>query len=233
MKKIEEMTEQEVLALREEDIQLLTHRNLIEKGVKILSCPNKALLEEVEQPNIPCYSVPFMDGYAFTDLYEALEFSRVMKSLKSIRRVEYDWSKLGSKYPYLRPLKDRPLFTLSDFDIIYSHAYSFEKYNEVLSSCLEFEKRKQEYEEEQKAYEEFMKIFNDERQLIDEQVYKVQYKYRKLQKMVDLFANVYYPASDEDEQKAIESMHRSYLMSDEEKAYILSRYKEYQTNKED
>lgn len=68
MKGITEMTEQEILALTEEDVQKLIKLRMMEEGIKIMDKPEVPELFEIEPADLKVFTIPFFEGYAFTDL---------------------------------------------------------------------------------------------------------------------------------------------------------------------
>ncbi len=102
MKGFTEMTEQEILALTEEDVQKMIKLRMMEEGIKIMDKPKIPELFEIEPADIQYFSIPLLDGFAFTDINEATKVAEILKSAKSLRKVDYDWNKLGSDYKFLK-----------------------------------------------------------------------------------------------------------------------------------
>lgn len=65
------MTEQEILALTEEDVQKLIKLRMMEEGIKIMDKPEVPELFEIEPADLKVFTIPFFEGYAFTDMEEA------------------------------------------------------------------------------------------------------------------------------------------------------------------
>ena len=89
MKGFTEMTEQEILALTEEDVQKLIKLRMMEEGIKIMDKPKIPELFEIEPADIQYFSIPLLDGFAFTDINEATKVAEILKSAKSLRKVDY------------------------------------------------------------------------------------------------------------------------------------------------
>lgn len=64
MKGITEMTEQEILALTEEDVQKLIKLRMMEEGIKIMDKPEVPELFEIEPADLKVFTIPFFEGYA-------------------------------------------------------------------------------------------------------------------------------------------------------------------------
>lgn len=95
MKGFTEMTEQEILALTEEDVQKLIKLRMMEEGIKIMDKPKIPELFEIEPADIQYFSIPLLDGFAFTDINEATKVAEILKSAKSLRKVDYVGINLG------------------------------------------------------------------------------------------------------------------------------------------
>lgn len=103
------MTDQEILALTEEDVQKLIKLRMMEEGIKIMDKPKIPELFEIEPADIQYFSIPLLDGFAFTDINEATKVAEILKSAKSLRKVDYDWNKLGSDYKFLKRVRNTSL----------------------------------------------------------------------------------------------------------------------------
>ena len=78
------MTDQEILALTEEDVQKLIKLRMMEEGIKIMDKPKIPELFEIEPADIQYFSIPLLDGFAFTDINEATKVAEILKSAKSL-----------------------------------------------------------------------------------------------------------------------------------------------------
>lgn len=109
MKGITEMTEQEILALTEEDVQKMIKLRMMEEGIKIMDKPKIPELFEIEPADIQYFSIPLLDGFAFTDINEATKVAEILKSAKSLRKVDYDGINLGVITSSLKRVRDTSL----------------------------------------------------------------------------------------------------------------------------
>lgn len=75
---------------------------MMEEGIKLLDKPKVPELFEIEPADIQYFSIPLLDGFAFTNIEEATKVAETLKNAKSLRKVDYDWNKLGSEYKYLK-----------------------------------------------------------------------------------------------------------------------------------
>lgn len=78
----------------------------MEEGIKLLDKPKVPELFEIEPADTQYFSIPLLDGFAFTDIEEATKVAEILKSAKSLRKVDYDWNRLGSEYKYLKRVND-------------------------------------------------------------------------------------------------------------------------------
>lgn len=100
------MTEQEILALTEEDVQKIIKLRMMEEGIKIMDKPKVPELFEISPADVQIFTIPILDGFAFTDMEEVTKVAEVLQNVNSLRKVDYDWNKLGSDYKYLTKKND-------------------------------------------------------------------------------------------------------------------------------
>ena len=221
MKGITEMTEQEILALTEEDVQKMIKLRMMEEGIKIMDKPKIPELFEIEPADIQYFSIPLLDGFAFTDINEATKVAEILKSAKSLRKVDYDWNKLGSDYKFLKKSERYKFNGNSDFDIISGWAYS-----KISNFAAQNKVMKEQAAKDQKEYDEKMQEASGIISEISGWVKEVKVKYERLNRLTYKFATDYYPLSDHNEDMAMKFMAKAYSFTDEEKEYILQNYKE-------
>lgn len=227
MKGFTEMTEQEILALTEEDVQKLIKLRMMEEGIKIMDKPKIPELFEIEPADIQYFSIPLLDGFAFTDINEATKVAEILKSAKSLRKVDYyDWNKLGSDYKFLKNSEKYKFNGNSDFDIISGWAYSDELYAKISSFAAQNKVMKEQAAKDRKEYDEKMQEASGIISEISGRVKEVKVKYERLNRLTYKFATDYYPLSDHNEDMAMKFMAKAYSFTDEEKEYILQNYKE-------
>ena len=214
------MTEQEILALTEEDVQKLIKLRMMEEGIKIMDKPKIPELFEIEPADIQYFSIPLLDGFAFTDINEATKVAEILKSAKSLRKVDYDWNKLGSDYKFLKNSEKYK------FDIISGWAYSDELYAKISSFAAQNKVMKEQAAKDRKEYDEKMQEASGIISKISGRVKEVKVKYERLNRLTYKFATDYYPLSDHNEDMAMKFMAKAYSFTDEEKEYILQNYKE-------
>ena len=215
MKGFTEMTDQEILALTEEDVQKLIKLRMMEEGIKIMDKPKIPELFEIEPADIQYFSIPLLDGFA-----------EILKSAKSLRKVDYDWNKLGSDYKFLKKSEKYKFNGNSDFDIISGWAYSDELYAKISNFAAQNKVMKEQAAKDQKEYDEKMQEASGIISEISGWVKEVKVKYERLNRLTYKFATDYYPLSDHNEDMAMKFMAKAYSFTDKEKEYILQNYKE-------
>ena len=221
MKGITEMTEQEILALTEEDVQKLIKLRMMEEGIKIMDKPEVPELFEIEPADLKVFTIPFFEGYAFTDMEEANAVAEALRNAKTLRKVEYDWNKLGSDYKYLVK-KDKYNYSIKpDFEVNCGFVYSSELYEKISNFAAQNKVMK-----EQAEYDEKMQEASGIISEISGRVKEVKVKYERLNRLTYKFATDYYPLSDHNEDMAMKFMAKAYSFTDKEKEYILQNYKE-------
>lgn len=233
MKKITEMTEQEILALTEEDVQKMIKLRMMEEGIKIMDKPKAPELFEVEPADIQVFTLPILEGFAFLDMEEVKKVAEVLQNAKSLRKIDYDWNKLGSDYKFLIKKERYTYKGDSDFDIQSAWLYSNELYAKISDFAVQNKAMKEQAEKDKKEYDSQMKEVSGIVTEIRERVMEVQNKYSRLKSLTGKFAYDYYPLSDKNEDMAIKFMAKAYSLTEEEKEYILLNYKELFTTDND
>lgn len=226
MKNINEMTEQEILALSENDIQNMIKFRMMEEGIKIVDKPKKPELYEIEPADQKVYTIPILDGYAFMDLAEAQKVSEALKNAKSFRKVDYDWNKLGSQYKYLEK-KERYTYSNSDdFGITETSVYSNELYANIVDFAAQNKAMMQQVEKDEKAYNDAYAAASDITLEIRNKITEVREKAERVKRLTLKFANDYYPLSDNNEDVAMKFMSKAFSLNEDEQKHILANYKE-------
>ena len=225
MKKINEMTEQEILALSEQDIQNMIKFRMMEEGIKIIDKPKKPELFEIEPADKKVYIIPILNGYAFTDFAEAQKVSEALQNAKSFKKIEYDWNKLGSDYQYLEK-KDRYSYSYpNDFGVNEIYVYSNELHANIVDFAAQNKVMTKQVESDMKAYNDAYAAASEITLEIRNRVSEVREKAARLERLTQKFADDYYPLSDNNEDMAIKFMEKAYFLTEDEKKYILENYK--------
>ena len=225
MKKINEMTEQEILALSEQDIQNMIKFRMMEEGIKVIDKPKKPELFEIEPADQKVYVIPVLDGYAFTDFAEAQKVADALREAKSFRKVDYDWNKLGSNFKYLEK-KDRYTYNNEgDFSISEISVYSSKLYANIVDFAAQNKAMEKQVEKDIAEYDKAYAAASDITLEIRSRISEVREKHERLERLMRSFANDYYPLSNNNEEMAMKFMSKAYMLTDKEEKYILENYK--------
>lgn len=225
MKKINEMTEQEILALSEQDIQNMIKFRMMEEGIKVIDKPKKPELFEIEPADQKVYVVPILDGYAFTDFADAQKVADALREAKSFRKVDYDWNKLGSNFKYLEK-KDRYTYNNEgDFSISEISVYSSKLYANIVDFAAQNKAMEKQVEKDMAEYDKAYADASDITLEIRSRISEVREKHERLERLMCSFVNDYYPLSNNNEEMAMKFMSKAYMLTDKEEKYILENYK--------
>ena len=225
MKKINEMTEQEILALSEQDIQNMIKFRMMEEGIKIIDKPKKPKLFEIEPADQKVYVIPILNGYAFTDFAEAQKVADALREAKSFRKVDYDWNKLGSNFKYLEKKENYTFNDAGDFSVNETHVYSNKLYASIVDFAAQNKAMNEQVEKDMKSYDDAYVAASDITLEIRGRVTEIREKYERLERLTCSFANDYYPLSDNNEEMAMKFMSKAFTLTGEEEKYILENYK--------
>ena len=225
MKKINEMTEQEILALSEQNIQNMIKFRMMEEGIKVIDKPKKPELFEIEPADQKVYTIPVLDGYAFTDFAEAQKVADALREAKSFRKVDYDWNKLGSNFKYLEK-KDRYTYNNEgDFSISEISVYSSKLYANIVDFAAQNKAMEKQVEKDMAEYDNAYTAASDITLEIRSRISEVREKHERLERLMHSFANDYYPLSGNNEKMAMKFMSKAFTLTGEEEKYILENYK--------
>ena len=225
MKKINEMTEQEILALSEQDIQNMIKFRMMEEGIKVIDKPKKPELFEIEPADQKVYIIPVLDGYAFTDFAEAQKVADALREAKSFRKVDYDWNKLGSNFKYLEK-KDRYTYNNEgDFSISEISVYSSKLYANIVDFAAQNKAMQKQVEKDMAEYDNAYAAASDITLEIRSRISEVREKHERLERLMHSFANDYYHLSGNNEEMAMKFMSKAFTLTDKEEKYILENYK--------
>lgn len=231
MKKINEMTEQEIFALSETDIQNMIKFRMMEEGIKVIDKPKKPELFEIEPADQKVYVIPVLDGYAFTDFAEAQKVADALREAKSFRKVDYDWSKLGSNFKYLEK-KDRYTYNNEgDFSISEISVYSSKLYANIVDFASQNKAMQKQVEKDMAEYDNAYTAASDITLEIRSRISEVREKHERLERLMHSFANDYYPLSGNNEEMAMKFMSKAFTLTGDEEKYILEHYKDINNEK--
>jgi hypothetical protein len=228
MKKITELTEQEILKLTDDQVKTMIKLKKAEEGIKFLAYPKAPELFNVKLPDTDIFTcVLFGDSLAFTDFDELKGLIGYLENCKSKHSIDhnYNLSNSGNKKYICRKLKTSGYSNDPWMKIESQKVYSHKDYEDVKDQLAQNKKLTENYEKELKAWA----AANDESKWISTEIWdkvnEVRTKYYELQQHCYRFANDYIPLADNKESVAMKFMDKAYSLSDEQKEYILANYK--------
>lgn len=150
-KRVEDMNDEELLALTEEDIERMVKLLMAEEGIPIYPEPKKPAYEKVEEPDGEYFTFRLFPDIAFPTAEGIRDVIKLMQELGCERR-EKDYSDpVGRHEP--RILKAR-YGNEDEFDIVSERLYGLETYKRSKAIIKENKRREKEYEDEFKKFKE-------------------------------------------------------------------------------
>lgn len=223
MKKINELTEKEILNLSEEEIQKMIKLRLAEEGIKIMDLPKKPELFEIAKPDTIVYQITALgDNLSFTDVNEANAVLDLLSKSKSLGLVDCDWNKLGSEFNYFEKGKTMRYSDSNGLEIKSLSVYSMKLYAEITDFAVQNKKMQVQVEKEIKEYNEINAECSDIISEIRERVSDVKTKYDRLNNLIFKLKNDYLPLADNNQEIAMNFLKKAYSISDEDEIYIIS-----------
>jgi len=231
MKKINELTEQEIRNLSYDDIELLIKLRKAEEGVKFVTRPSKPDLQKVAEPDMMVYSCKILgDNIVFEEMKDVTDVVTLLQKITKKYKLDYNYSKTGSDKKYASSDIEKGLYSGETlYDIKSQRVYSVDLYNEVADIIKNNDILNKEYE---KALKEYNTSIDESKWIESEikgKVYEVQNKYEQLETYYRLFKNEYLPLADNDTSIAMKFMNKAYSLNDEQKEYIFNEYDKEKT----
>lgn len=226
MKNLKELTEQEILALTDEEITLRIKLKKAEEGIKLVPKPKMPSYFDIEEPDKTVYMCElFSDDLCFENMDELTKLIQLISGSDTKCSVTYDYNKAGSEYSYITSKMKTRGYSYKEWSSTNSkRVYSIEKYNALVDMIAQNKKMKEQYEKELKDYEAAIseaKWIEDE---INDRVREVRDKYWKLNEYCRKFKLDYLPLADDNEEVAMKFMDKAYSLTDEQKEYVLTNY---------
>lgn len=227
MKKITELTEQEIKSLTDSDVELMIKLKKAEEGIKLVPRPKQPSYFDISEPDKTVYVCDlFGDDLCFENMDELTKLINLISNSETKCSVTYDYNKAGSEYSYITSKMKTRTYSYKEWSNTSSkRVYSIEKYNSIVDMIAQNKKMKEQYEKELKEYEA---IINDAKWIEDEingKVLEVKEKYWKLENYCRKFKQDYLPLASDNEEIAMKFMDKAYSLTDEQKEYILANYK--------
>ena len=222
------MTEQEILALTDEQVEKMKKLVLAENGVMLLDKPKDVELFEIAEPDLAVYNIPLLGELCFTSRDEAERMLEVIRSSKTIGFTDHDYSAGAT---YFKEGKKRSTWSSSDEVCVETkQAYSLELYSKIKNFSIQNKKMKEKLAKDMDEYNKAMEQNIALTSHISERVREVRSKYERLDGYRRKFNEEYLPLADGDHDMAILFMVKAYGLTEEEKEYVLAIENEEQAN---
>lgn len=216
MKTLNEMTELQILALTNDQIEKIVKLRKAQEGFRLLAKPKQPEYEEVPEKDLTYYFVKNLNGYCFTRAEDA---QAVLSSITEALPAETYYSRWNSESPI-------QITRLSGYDkgeaelkVESQKSYS----PEIIETAAQAEKRNSEVKKTyDSAKAEYDKHIEDVQWLVDEvwnRVFEVRRKYEKLAKLQTDYAE-YIVLANNDEKVATAFLKKANTISDEEEKII-------------
>lgn len=215
------LTDEELAALTDKEVEFYKKLLYAENGIKMLVKPN-----EPESLKEPCdMTVYYVEGVGdkmiFASLEEAKEFVTFIKEHRSIGHLCHQSNTGYNRYYFELGLKDEGYsWSPNPYSIQSKEAYSKEKYLEMQCQLVAYESMKQQYDKDLAEYEkvnnraievtaEFLNTLNTARNTIE-----------RRKRLTDKFYNDYMPLAENNYHVAMGFMKKAYDISDDDEMYI-------------
>lgn len=217
-KYITDMTDQEILALTDDDLKRMIQLKMLEEGIKILVRPEEPQYAEVPAKDLSGFCVKV--GYSHDHIYYANRESaeRVIVAIRaeqdSLRKYDYISSYSTSYEHTFSPYDPEPEITVEE-----TRVYSRGLFDQVRDALTGNKKLKDAYEKQLKEYkgaEEAAAWIRDE---VNNCYYEVTSKYREFESMLAKFQE-YLQLADNDSAQASVFFEKAYHPEKETRQYL-------------
>ncbi len=217
MKKITEMTEQEILALTNEDLELMIKFGMAEAGIKLLDKPTEPTYHEIPTKDEVAYSV-----YGFNLVFKDKELAEKLSSfLTEVLQQSFapDYTDSNYDHKYLKSYKPTDYSFSSIGNITKEGFYNKETISEIYALVKENKKLESEYKallsEYNDTYDKASYIRND----IYEAHANVHAKYQRMENIKRQYL-VYLQLAKGDAEIAYSFLEKAYEVDSDTYHYI-------------
>ncbi len=226
MKKITELTEQEIYALTDEQIDTMVKLNKAENGVKFIPQPRQPDYLTENEKDCTVYGCEiFEDRLVFQSIEELNTVLALIRKSTTKGRLEYDWNKLGNDYKWFESgLKKKYSYSGDPLEVNTQSCFSLETYTKTVDVARHNKTLKETYSKEIKEYKDSLK---DNKWIEDEiwdKVRAVRDKFWTMQNLARKFKYDYLPIAENNETVAMGFLDKAYSLTEEQKEYIMANY---------
>lgn len=206
MKRLEELTEQDILALQDSEIEALIKFECANEGVKFEPAPSEPELQEVPEAETSMY---YVDYLAFETKEQAQAYLDLIKNAYKTDYVVY-----GMNY-----LKKKNCRENIEVQYFYSSKEVADIATKVYKSNESLEKS---HKEDMKLWTESRATYNEIVSKVYDRVGDVRQKYSEMNHFLSIFTREYLPLANNDADMAMSFLKKAYTISDETESYINS-----------
>ena len=216
MKKINEMSEQEILALTMDDVTMLAKQALMEENVKLVKEPTLPELQKVPKGDVLYYYICLPGDIVFTDMNEAIAVADALRKCSTLHTRSRNWS-MDGRYYTVKPVSDDANVSNVESDWGYSES-TYSLITDILESNT---KKKEQYDNEMDKFKNFEFEVEAKKSKIMPIIYHTLDKYKRLNSLCEDYLECYLPTADNDPETAMKFMTLAYGLTEEEKKYII------------
>lgn len=226
MNELDELTDQEILKLTDDDIELMIKLAKAENGIKFLDRPLSNVKYIVPNADIRIYQCNLLgDDLVFTDLDELVKITDLIKSCKTKYSIDKNYNN-GSSIEYIsKKLKTKGYGINDNYAISSKDVYSNKLYYTLKDEITANNELDNTYKKELEEYGKYLDTCNEITEPIYNKINEVRNKYEELNSFCRIFKNEYLPISENIENVAMNFMKKAYNLSKEDIKYIFENYK--------
>lgn len=217
MKNWTELTDYELAALEDKEIDKIRQLILAEEGIPIVV--NEPVKPEIENPkkDLTIYVIKGFGSIAFTDLNEAIEVVEIFKRCKTIGSLRYsrgyNYFAKGSELSYNGEH--------SEITIESQGVYSEELEKSIRNKYDDNMRQKENYEVELSNYNKILAAQEDATKDFYNALYEARKNVQRRENLKHQFQNTYLVLAEYNKEIAMKFLKKAYTISAEDEYYIL------------
>lgn len=228
------LTDEELAALTDKEVEFYTKLLYAQNGVKMLDIPEEPKV--IKEPyDLRVYYIKGVTDYfgnnmVFIDLKEAEKIVDILKQCKTLGHNDYEVN-VGSENKYFEAglsLKDNDCFAIIPKDV-----YSKAKYLEIKNSVVEYENAKKKYKADREEYDKNHAKAIEVTQEFFFKLNGARDRMARRKELVVKFYNDYMPLAENAYRVAMGFLKKAYDISEDDEAYIKNNAPQTQNKEED
>jgi hypothetical protein len=213
MKKIEELTEREIIDLKDDEINKMVRLLCAENGIKIISAPEEPEYEKIPEEDLVAYRIDRFN-YIFLDKEEAEQVCVLLSKLQSFKDYSY-----FCNCKFLVEQDATPFFSVQKIKVYSSHTQKV-----VLPLIERNDKIQEDYNKEIEEYNSEKKKMDMISSQIWNRVNNVRDEYANMERLWNIYKDEYLSLT-EDESMAMEFLKKAYMVNPKTKNFIEDKLK--------